>query len=369
MSQQSPSLSLPLMQPAQAQKHVTHNEALMALDVLVQLVVEDIDRTAPPAAPSVGQCHVVGAGAGGDWDGRDGQIACYTGAFWSFTPPRAGWRAWVGPEARPVIFDGTAWGPEPLDSQNLAGVGINTTSDGVNRLAVSAEATLLSHDGAGHQLKINKAASGDTASLLFQTGWGGRAEMGTAGTDAFAVKVSADGATWTTALSLDPVTGLATGAAVQGAATDTTPGRLMRTDWGYGRGTLLGTVGQSGGTPTGAAIERGANANGDYVRFADGTQICQAEVTLAYINGSICSATWTFPAAFAGGSQPQATANISANELLSSAPGISPNQLTPLVLGAFSTVSAALQIRTLPGYAFSPGNSVVLRTVAVGRWF
>lgn len=40
------------------------------------------------------------------------------------------------------------------------------------------------------------------------------------------------------------------------------------------RGNLLGTVSQSGGIPTGAVIERGSNANGYYVKFADGTMIC-----------------------------------------------------------------------------------------------
>lgn|GEM_PF-1262624 len=39
-------------------------------------------------------------------------------------------------------------------------------------------------------------------------------------------------------------------------------------------GNILGTVSQSGGVPTGAIIERGSNANGEYVRYADGTQIC-----------------------------------------------------------------------------------------------
>ena len=41
---------------------------------------------------------------------------------------------------------------------------------------------------------------------------------------------------------------------------------------------LLGTVSQSGGVPTGAIIERGSNVNGEYVRFADGTQICTTTV-------------------------------------------------------------------------------------------
>jgi hypothetical protein len=38
MPDTSHALSLPLIQPSQAQKHVTHNEALRILDAVVQLV-------------------------------------------------------------------------------------------------------------------------------------------------------------------------------------------------------------------------------------------------------------------------------------------------------------------------------------------
>ena len=65
---------------------------------------------------------------------------------------------------------------------------------------MASPATLLTHAGGGHQLKINKAGPGQTASLLYQTDWSGRAEMGLAGGDNFSVKVSADGATWAEAL-------------------------------------------------------------------------------------------------------------------------------------------------------------------------
>lgn len=74
--------------------------------------------------------------------------------------------------------------------------------------------------------------------------------------------------------------GLATGAttAVVTSATDTTAGRLVTTGAGpaqaFRRGNIIGTVSQSAGVPTGAVIERGSNANGEYVRFADGTQMC-----------------------------------------------------------------------------------------------
>ena len=48
----------------------------------------------------------------------------------------------------------------------------------------------------------------------------------------------------------------------------------------YSRDSILGTVSQSAGIPTGAIIERGSNANGEYVRYADGTQICTNKVII-----------------------------------------------------------------------------------------
>ncbi|MEH6656026.1 MAG: hypothetical protein V7684_17835 [Loktanella salsilacus] len=100
--------------------------------------------------------------------------------------------------------------PTGLDSgdlNNLPGVGIGAASDPTNRLTVSAPATLLNHAGGGHQVKVNKASAGDTASLLYQTAFPGRAEMGLAGNDDFSVKVSATGGTWRTALTAVAATG------------------------------------------------------------------------------------------------------------------------------------------------------------------
>jgi hypothetical protein len=73
----------------------------------------------------------------------------------------------------------------------------------------------------------------------------------------------------------------------------------------YERGNLLGTVSQAAGVPTGAVIERGSNANGEYVRWADGTQICtHKKNTAAALNistGAVYTTgntNWSFPAAF-----------------------------------------------------------------------
>ncbi len=200
-------LSLPLILPAQAQKHVTHNEALVKLDLMVQLAVINRTLTAPPALPAIGDRHIVAAGATGPWVGQAGRIALYTQAGWQFTQPLAGWQAYVMAESQMAFFNGLTWIALSDGPFTVGRLGVSATPDATNRLAVSAPATLLNHAGAGHQLKLNKAVAGDTASLLFQTGFGGRAEMGTAGSDDFSVKVSADGSSWSVALVSAAATG------------------------------------------------------------------------------------------------------------------------------------------------------------------
>ena len=73
----------------------------------------------------------------------------------------------------------------------------------------------------------------------------------------------------------------------------------------YKKDNILGTVTQSGGVPTGAVIERGSNANGEFVKFADGTMICNLEgpersvpTATGPIFQQASDNTWTVPAAF-----------------------------------------------------------------------
>jgi Protein of unknown function (DUF2793) len=196
-------LSTPLMAAGQSQKHVTHNEALLVLDDLVQLVVEASGVINPPASASEGARFLLGSAPVGLWAGRGGQIASWRNNSWTYHQPATGWTAFARDISQPLIFDGVNW----LVHRQL---GINTTADATNRLAVSSTASLFNHDGAGHQAKINKAASGETASLLFQTAFSGRAEIGTMGNDMLGFKVSTNGTNWKTALSIDPDTALLT---------------------------------------------------------------------------------------------------------------------------------------------------------------
>jgi hypothetical protein len=209
----TPNLGLPYIMAAQSQKHVTHNEAIRALDAIVQLAVLDRNLTAPPSSPGDGERHIVGDSPTGAWSGHDGSIAAFQDGAWMFYAPVEGWIAWIGDEGAAVVWDGAAWSALTAGdggSGSFATLGINATADTTNRLTLAADATLLNHDGAGHQLKINKASASDTASLLYQDAFSGRAELGLAGDDDFHFKVSPDGSSWKEALVIDRTTGAVT---------------------------------------------------------------------------------------------------------------------------------------------------------------
>ena len=87
-------LALPLLTAGQAQKEVTHNEALAVVDILVQPVVQSLAPATVPAAPAAGQCWVVGAGAAGAWASHDGAIAGWTSGGWRFAAPQEGMQLW-----------------------------------------------------------------------------------------------------------------------------------------------------------------------------------------------------------------------------------------------------------------------------------
>ncbi|HVK92804.1 MAG TPA: DUF2793 domain-containing protein [Mycoplana sp.] len=200
MQEQTTRLGLPYILPSQAQKHVPHNEALDALDAMVQLVLASIDND-PPPAPAEGACYGVDAAPTGAWSSMAGTVAQWRDGAWQFVRPQEGWLAWCVTEQRLHVHDGAHW-QRFAHIGALPTLGINATADDTNRLAVAAPASLLSHAGSDHRLKINKAGPSDTASLLFQSNWVGQAEMGLSGSNAFAIKVSDAGGAWHTALSI-----------------------------------------------------------------------------------------------------------------------------------------------------------------------
>lgn len=203
MSEMTERLKLPYIMPAQAMKHVSHNEALQRIDACLHLSI-DLTSDIPVEIPSEGLTCLIGASPTGDWTGRSGDIAFWQDGAWQFMTPRDGWCAWIKPAGMMRVFDDGAWQELPLPSESeFDRLGIGATPDATNRFALSSDAALLNHGaGGGHQLKINKEATSHTASLLFQSAWTGHAEMGLAGNDAFSIKQSPDGSNWFSALTL-----------------------------------------------------------------------------------------------------------------------------------------------------------------------
>lgn len=105
----TPRLSLPVIEAAQAQKHVTHNEALVLLDALVQLGVESRTLATPPSSPAEGACYIPASGADQDWSGWDGDLACYTGGGWLRIAPVAGCKAWLRDERLTLTYEDGVW--------------------------------------------------------------------------------------------------------------------------------------------------------------------------------------------------------------------------------------------------------------------
>lgn len=104
-------LELPHILPAQAQKHVTHNEAIDLLDAIVQLSVISRSLSTPPAAPVSGTRYLVGNAATGDWAGHDTEFALFLDGGWLFRTPREGWRMWVEAEQALLVLSAGGWQP------------------------------------------------------------------------------------------------------------------------------------------------------------------------------------------------------------------------------------------------------------------
>lgn len=212
----TPQLGLPLLAAAQAQKHVTHNEALFALDALVQCAIRDKDLSAPPGSPAEGDRYIVGLAPTGLWAGKANLIVLRHDGAWLTITPQIGFIAYVIDEALLYVFTSGGWKAltDALTAiQNLGRLGIGTTADAANPFSAKLNAALWTARGAGEggtgdlRYTLNKESAANILSLLFQTGYSGRLEIGLVGSDNLVAKVSANGTTWRQALAIDAGTG------------------------------------------------------------------------------------------------------------------------------------------------------------------
>ena len=210
----TPHLALPLLAAAQAQKHVTHNEALAVIDALLHLSVKERDRNNPPVSPLEGDRYLVGDAGIGAFAGHAGEIALFNLGLWRFFVPKAGWRAHVEADDASLVFNGTVWRDLASDVAEFERLGIGTAPDSGNPLAAKLNTTLFTAKGRDEggtgdlRFVLNKEATGNVLSQLYQSGYSGRAETGLVGNDDFGIRVSPDGSQWHEALRIESATGM-----------------------------------------------------------------------------------------------------------------------------------------------------------------
>ena len=207
-------LGLPLIDAAQAQKHVTHNAALERIDALMHLGV--VTRTsAPPATVPADARYLVAGTPAGVFSGYLDHIALQQDGAWQFLAPQVGWRIYVQDEAVLLVHDGTTWRDVATNIRSLdqlTHLGLGTGADASNPLAVKLNNALftargVSEGGLGDlRFKLNREAGTNTVSQLYQSNWSGRAETGLMGDDLYRIKVSADGSSWANAITIEPST-------------------------------------------------------------------------------------------------------------------------------------------------------------------
>ena len=122
----TPRTQLPLLAAGQAQKEITHNEALLRVDGLIHPVLESRFLTIPPATPLSGQLWLVAPAATGAWATQIGNLALWTDGGWRFMAVPAGFLAWARTEFMFVWYDGSFWhnGDWPVSSLKIGGIAV-----------------------------------------------------------------------------------------------------------------------------------------------------------------------------------------------------------------------------------------------------
>lgn len=109
MTDLTPRFALPLLHAGQAQKEMTHNEALLLLDLLLHAEVQAVGQNLPPEEPVQGQCWIVGTAPEGSWEGQEGRIAAWTDSGWRSVRGCEGMLLWSRVDAQPVRRHGGRW--------------------------------------------------------------------------------------------------------------------------------------------------------------------------------------------------------------------------------------------------------------------
>lgn len=111
--------AFPFLSAGQAQKEVTHNEALSLLDAGLHAAAEAFGLNAPPTSPDIGQCWIIGSSPTGAWVGHAHALAAWTGGGWRFLPPIDGLCVWLRDQQLWAVHASGAWAVGDVRAQRL----------------------------------------------------------------------------------------------------------------------------------------------------------------------------------------------------------------------------------------------------------
>lgn len=147
MSDTTARFALPFILPGQAQKEAFHNEALALLDGALHACVADDPTDVIPSDPAPGESWIVGAGAGGEWASRAGNLATWTDGGWRFVVPVPGMTVWNVDAGYQLFWTGSAWsdGKWPaaaftIGGQQVVGPRLETVASPSGGTIIDAEA-------------------------------------------------------------------------------------------------------------------------------------------------------------------------------------------------------------------------------------
>jgi len=109
MSLESARLALPFLAAGQAQKELTHNEALALVDIGIGAAVKSAGVETPPSIPVIGECWILGDAPTGAWADRAGALACWTESGWRFLAGREGMVVWVQDQQLWAVREASGW--------------------------------------------------------------------------------------------------------------------------------------------------------------------------------------------------------------------------------------------------------------------
>jgi hypothetical protein len=217
VSDTTPRLQLPLIGD-HSQKRIVMNAALMRLESLVQAQAVSRSTGAQPAEPDEGDSYILPADpAGAIWSTLPaGAFVRAEGGVWETVVFPEGAIVYIKSEGVFLLRTASGWAAfeDALKAlANLDRLGVGTTADAYNVLAVKGAAALLTAKTAGEggsgdiSLTVNKEADGGSAQIVFQKGYSTRAVLGLLGDSHFSLKVSPDGSNWRSALTVNRFSG------------------------------------------------------------------------------------------------------------------------------------------------------------------